>query len=179
MMAKLLNQNGDFLRELEEIQPVLAPLDVELKHWPVNDSADALLAKATLDEQEKQAVLEAHAPYFEILKRDAGYQTQDLIVLHSGIPNLDALLQKFAAIHTHDDDEVRYIVEGEGCFGFVMPDESQILLTVEAGEYINVPAGTEHWFVLTGSKRIKAVRYFTTTEGWSPKYTDRPVRVSQ
>ena len=44
------------------------------------------------------------------------------------------------------------------------------------GEYINVPKDTEHWFVLTAEKRIKALRYFTTTEGWTPVYTDRPIR---
>ena len=26
-------------------------------------------------------------------------------------------------------------------------------------------------------KRIKAVRYFTTTEGWTPRYTDTPIQV--
>ena len=61
-----------------------------------------------------------HGHYFASLQESEGYQSQDLIVLHPQIPNLDGLLEKFAAIHTHDDDEVRYIVEGEGTFGFVL-----------------------------------------------------------
>ena len=177
-MAILQNQNGKSHTDLPTIQAQLAPLNVQLNHWPTASTADALLQKAALNEDEKSAVLEAHSPYFEGLKASDGYQTQDLIVLHPDIPNLDVLLQKFAAIHTHDDDEVRYIVDGEGIFGFVLPDQSQILLTVEAGEYINVPAGTEHWFVLTATKRIKAVRYFTTMDGWSPNYTDRPIEIT-
>jgi len=48
---------------------------------------------------------------------------------------------------------------------------------VHAGDYIHVPAGTEHWFVLTPARRIKAVRYFVTTEGWVPRYTDTAIRV--
>ena len=49
----------------------------------------------------------------------------DLIVLHDAIPNLDQALAKFKPAHTHDDDEVRYIVDGEGVFGFTMPDGVQ------------------------------------------------------
>jgi 1,2-dihydroxy-3-keto-5-methylthiopentene dioxygenase len=54
----------------------------------------------------------------------------------------------------------------------VRPDGTQVELTVQAEDYINLPAHTEHWFDLTPSQRIKAVRYFTTTEGWVPEYTN-------
>jgi 1,2-dihydroxy-3-keto-5-methylthiopentene dioxygenase len=95
--------------------------------------------------------------------------------LHPETPNLDTLLSKFERCHTHADDEVRYIIDGEGVFGFVRPDGSQVELTVQAEEYINVPAGTEHWFHLTDYKRIKAIRYFSGTEGWVPEYTDTEI----
>jgi len=49
-------------------------------------------------------------------------------------------------------------------------------LTVQAEDYINLPANIEHWFELTRSQRIKAVRYFTTTEGWVPEYTNTEKR---
>ena len=177
-MAVLCTQNGDHHTDLHTIQAQLAPLNVHLNHWPTANESYVLLQKPALNDAEKSIILDAHQKYFERLQQSDGYQSQDLIVLHPSIPNLNVLLQKFAAIHTHDDDEVRYIVDGEGIFGFVMPDHSQILLTVEAGEYINVPAGTEHWFVLTPQKRIKAVRYFTTMDGWSPNYTDRTIEIT-
>lgn len=99
-----------------------------------------------------------------------------MIVLNSDTPNLDTLLSKFNRCHTHADDEVRYIVAGEGVFGFVLPDGSQVELTIQPEEYINVPAETEHWFYLTEQSKIKAVRYFTTTEGWLPEYTKTEIR---
>ena len=175
-MAKLQTLSGDVLTDVSHIQSILAPLHVQLKDWPTNDSAHDLLNKAQLSEEEKERVAKAHDHYFAQLQETENYQSRDLIVLHPDVPNLDVLLEKFARIHTHDDDEVRYIVDGEGIFGFVLPSEEQVLLTVEAGEYINVPKDTEHWFVLTETKRIKALRYFTTTEGWTPVYTDRPIQ---
>jgi 1,2-dihydroxy-3-keto-5-methylthiopentene dioxygenase len=83
------------------------------------------------------------------------------------------MLAKFDKIHLHTDDEVRYILAGKGYFGFIEPDENQFLLEVAAGDYINVPANTEHWFEMKDSKRIKAVRYFIDTKGWTPVYTQR------
>ncbi len=172
-MASLRLENGTTITELTAIAPELAPLRIQLSHWPVGDDAtlQGLLAEVALDDDRKEQVLVGVDRYFEQLKISDGYICRDLVVLHPDVPNLDVILAKFDKIHSHADDEVRYIVEGEGVFGFVRPDGSQVELTVQAEEYINVPANTEHWFYLTAAKRIKAVRYFIGMEGWVPEYT--------
>jgi len=172
-MAILQLEDGTTYTQLGDIARELAPLNVQLNRWSVGDNPEIhrLLAKDVLSDEEKEQVLQALDSYFEELKASAGYQSRDLIVLHPEVPNLNALLSKFDPCHYHTDAEVRYIVAGEGIFGFVRPDGSQVELTVQAQEYINVPENTEHWFYLTPSQRIKAVRYFTTTEGWLPEYT--------
>ncbi len=177
-MAILKFENGQLATDPDAIAAALDPLGVKLLKWPVGNDPQlqALLAKEALDDTEKEQVLDGLDHYFEDLKTSAGYQSRDLIVLHPQVPNLDALLAKFKRCHTHADDEVRYIVSGEGVFGFVRPDRSQAELTIEAEEYINVPAGTEHWFHLSDRQRVKAVRYFTTTEGWTPDYTRTKIR---
>jgi 1,2-dihydroxy-3-keto-5-methylthiopentene dioxygenase len=178
-MAMLRLEDGTIFTQTEEIARELAQLKVNLARWSVGSNGELppLLAKEALEDEEKEQVLQALDGYFEQLKQDAGYQSRDLIVLHPNIPNLDAMLSKFERIHTHADDEVRYIIDGEGVFGFVKADGTQLELTIEAEEYIHVPAGTEHWFYLTPKRRIKAVRYFTSTEGWTPEYTGTPVRL--
>lgn len=176
-MAVLQLEEGTTYTQLSDIEQELAPLNVQLNRWPVGDNPEiqSLLAKDALSDEEKEKVLQALDGYFEELKQSSGYESRDLIVLYPEVPNLDTLLSKFNRCHYHTDDEVRYIVAGEGIFGFVRPDGSQVELTVQPEEYINVPANTEHWFCLTPSKRIKAVRYFTTTEGWTPEYTDTEI----
>lgn len=178
-MAKIRLETGQVITDLPTIAATLAPLKIQLHHWPVGDDPvlRATLAQDSLSDAEKETVLAALDHYFQQLQQTEGYQNRDLIVLNKDIPNLDQLLAKFEQIHTHADNEIRYIIDGEGIFGFVLPDESQVELTVEPEEYINVPAGTEHWFVLTESRRIKAVRYFEGTEGWVPLYTGREVRL--
>ncbi len=175
-MAILRLETGEPLTEVGAIAAELAPLNIGLNVWSTGTDVRSLLAQQTLTDDEKEQVLVGLDHYFEQLKADLGYTSRDLIVLHPEVPNLEVMLAKFDKVHTHADDEVRYIVDGEGVFGFVRPDGSQVELTVQAGEYINVPAGTEHWFYLTPSRRVKAVRYFAGTDGWTPEYTSTPIK---
>ena len=137
-MAILRMEDGQKLTELEAIAAELAPLNIGLSYWTMGDDSELqmLLQSQALNEVEKEQVLVSLDHYFESLKTDLGYTSRDLIVLHPDVPNLDGLLSKFNNVHTHADDEVRYIVDGEGIFGFVRPDGSQVELTVQASEYI-------------------------------------------
>ncbi|MGF1986322.1 MAG: 1,2-dihydroxy-3-keto-5-methylthiopentene dioxygenase [Nostoc sp. ZfuVER08] len=178
-MAILKLENDTILTDINDIGQELTPLNIQLNRWAVGDNPELhrLLAENSLNDDQKEQVLKALDVYFNELQQTAGYQSRDLIVLHPGVPNLDELMVKFDQIHTHADDEVRYVIDGEAIFGFVRPDGSQVELTVQKEEYINVPAGTEHWFHLTPARRIKAVRYFISTGGWVPQYTNKEIRL--
>lgn len=179
-MALLRHENGTTIRDLEQIRQALAPLKIELASWPIEKTPQVreLLAADSLSDQEKELLLSALDNRFQEQKKKFGYQTRDLIVLHSKVPKLDDMLAIFDKTHRHGDDEVRYIIDGSGIFGFVMPDGKQALLTIGAEEFIRVPSDTEHWFVLDENRRIKAVRYFTSKEGWVANYSGTPVRLS-
>lgn len=177
-MAILQLEDGTTYTHLGDIARELAALNIQLDRWQIGDDPEikSLLAQDALTDEQKEQVLQALDGYFEQLKASDGYQSRDLIVLHPEIPNLNTLLSKFNRCHYHTDAEVRYIVAGEGIFGFVRPDGTQVELTIQPEEFINVPENTEHWFYLTPSQRIKAVRYFTTMEGWVPEYTNQEIR---
>lgn len=174
-MARIIYPDGSQITGLYEIEKVLSNINVALKRWELPDDNDtqSLLAKSALEDAEKNSVLHALDHRFSELQTAQGYTTRDLIVLHENIPGLDEILGKFVDIHYHTDDEVRYIVAGKGYFGFVDHNDQQFMVEVVAGDYINVPANAEHWFTLGDSQRIKAVRYFIDTEGWTPVYTQR------
>lgn len=180
-MPILRLEDDTIYTQVSDIQQELDPLNIQINSWPIGSDTklNALLAEDMLSSEEKATVLKGLDKYFQELAKTAGYKERDLIVLHSSVPNLDAMLSKFDKTHTHADPEVRYIIAGEGIFGFVRPDGSQVELTVQPEDYINVPSGVEHWFYLTSSRQIKAIRYFTTTEGWVPDYTDTQIRLSR
>ena len=174
-MARIIAPDGTVTQDFGLIQKRLAGLGIALKAWPLpgDSRPHALLEQKSLSDPEKEELLVTMDNRFEELKRANGYQTRDLIVIHEDIPGLSDMLAKFDKIHYHTDDEVRYIVAGRGYFGFVEASDDQFLVEVSAGDYINVPAYTEHWFEMKDSKRIKAVRYFIDTSGWAPVYTER------
>ncbi len=176
-MARIIFPDATETKDLPTIQAKLAELDIALQQWPAPDNprVHALMEQTVLDDAEKEELLRAVDHRFETLKQEAGYATRDMIVLHENVPGLPEMLGKFDKVHYHTDDEVRYVLAGCGRFGFVDPQGRQFLLEVSASDYINIPANTEHWFTLGESGRIKAVRYFIDTSGWTPVYTERQV----
>lgn len=116
-------------------------------------------------------ILSAYAREIDALKARGGYVTADVIDVKPDTPNLDAMLTKFNREHWHDEDEVRFIIEGRGLF-HVHPHEGSVFaIEVEPGDLIRVPRGTHHWFDLCAERRIRAIRLFQDASGWTPHYT--------
>lgn len=146
----------------DEIRTYLAARGIDYERTdhirvPGGASADELLA--------------AHQPKIDELKASGGYVTADVIDVHPDTPNLDAMLNKFSSEHWHDEDEVRFIVEGRGLFHVRPADGPVFAIEVEAGDLIRVPKGTHHWFDLCVDRRIRAIRLFQDPAGWTPHYT--------
>jgi 1,2-dihydroxy-3-keto-5-methylthiopentene dioxygenase len=117
------------------------------------------------------ALLEMYSAKIDELKAGGGYTTADVIDVKPDTPGLDGMLARFNSEHWHDEDEVRLIVEGRGLFHIHPKDEAVFVIEVQAGDLIRVPKGTHHWFDLCGERRIRAIRLFQDTSGWTPHYT--------
>lgn len=122
-----------------------------------------------------EEVLAAYKTKIEELNARGGYVTADVIDVFPHTPNLDAMLNKFNSEHWHDEDEVRFIVEGRGLFHIHPADGPVFAIEVEAGDLIRVPKGTLHWFDLCGDRRIRAIRLFQDKSGWTPHYSQSGV----
>ena len=122
-----------------------------------------------------EALLAAYAREIEALKSKGGYVTADVIDVKPDTPNLDMMLAKFSREHWHDEDEVRFIIEGRGLFHIHPKTGPVFAIEVEAGDLIRVPRGTHHWFDLCVDRRIRAIRLFQDVSGWTPRYTDSGV----
>jgi len=150
-----------------EVIAYLAERGIEYERWtpgvqqPAGVSADALL--------------DAYREKIDALKARGGYVTADVIDVNAETPNLETMLAKFRSEHWHDEDEVRLIVEGRGLFHIHPPGQPVFAIEVEAGDCIRVPKGTHHWFDLCGDRRIRAIRLFQDTSGWTPHYTQTGV----
>jgi 1,2-dihydroxy-3-keto-5-methylthiopentene dioxygenase len=116
-------------------------------------------------------VLAAYGGEVEGLKRSGGYVTADVIDVRPATEGLEAMLAKFRREHWHDEDEVRFILEGRGVFHIHPRGGPVFAIEVGPGDLIRVPRGTWHWFDLCAERRIRAIRLFQDPSGWTPRYT--------
>jgi 1,2-dihydroxy-3-keto-5-methylthiopentene dioxygenase len=145
-----------------EIRAALARQGIDYERW----SLDRVPTDCSADE-----VLRAYGAEIEEMKQRGGYVTADVIDVTPQTPNLETMLAKFDKEHTHSEDEVRFILAGRGIF-FLALDEGVAAVEVHPGDMLRVPRGTRHWFTLCADRRIRAIRWFQQTEGWTPFYTD-------
>jgi 1,2-dihydroxy-3-keto-5-methylthiopentene dioxygenase len=151
------------LYDYNSIRDFLKMISIEYERWePVND----IPADASAEE-----ILNAYAEQIDELKSRGGYLTADVIDVNQNTPGLDSMLSKFNIEHRHDEDEVRYILDGRGLFHIHIHEGPVVAVEVQAGDLIRVPRGTLHWFNLCGDKRIRAIRLFQDVSGWTPYYT--------
>lgn len=122
---------------------------------------------------DEEAVLGAYEHVLRPYMQAHGYQTADVIRVHSQTQNIQAVRKKFLDEHTHSEDEVRFFVEGKGMFWFNLGrDEPVFSVLCEAGDLLGVPAGIRHWFDMGAEPMVTAIRVFTNQEGWVPEYTN-------
>lgn len=148
-----------------EIRAELAAIGVDYERWSLDRVPPDCSA---------EAVLTAYAGEIEQMKRRGGYVTADVIDVNPQTPNLETMLARFDKEHTHEEDEVRFILAGRGIF-FLHIGGHVASVEVGPGDMLRVPRGTTHWFTLCEDRRIRAIRWFQDTAGWTPHYTDSGV----
>jgi 1,2-dihydroxy-3-keto-5-methylthiopentene dioxygenase len=155
------------LTDFEAVRDYLAGIGIEHERWQTN----AVLARDATPDQ----VLTAYSAEIDRLKQKGGYATADVIDISADTPGLDAMLARFNIEHSHNEDEVRFILAGRGLFHIHPQEGSVVAIEVGAGDLIRVPQGTRHWFDLCGDRRIRAIRLFQNMSGWTPLYTNSGV----
>lgn len=151
------------LQEDELVQEFLRGIDIDYERWYTENDIP--------QDASSDLILRAYEKQINELKKRGGYVTADVIDINQDTPGLDAMLAKFNIEHYHNEDEVRFIIDGRGLFHIHTKRGSVVAIEVEPGDLIRVPLGTLHWFDLCGDKRIRAIRLFQDKSGWTPHYT--------
>jgi 1,2-dihydroxy-3-keto-5-methylthiopentene dioxygenase len=146
----------------EEIAAALQLIGVRFERWSASRQLPAQIEDA--------AIMDAYRADIDRLKRECGYQSVDVLRCLPDNPKREELRLKFLEEHTHDEDEVRFFVEGAGVFYLRAAGKVHMTLC-ERGDLIGVPAGTRHWFDMGPAPRFTAIRLFTTPAGWVARFT--------
>jgi 1,2-dihydroxy-3-keto-5-methylthiopentene dioxygenase len=156
------HRERETLGDFDAIAAKLAGIGITIERW----AAGVELGESPED----QAILEAYSGDIERLKQVGGYKSRDVLRVTPDHPQREELRQKFLSEHIHDDDEVRFFVEGAGLF-YIRSGGMVHALECTRGDLILLPAGTRHWFDTGARPFFTVIRIFTTPEGWVARYT--------
>lgn len=146
----------------DRIGKELSAIGVTFERWTAS--------RALAEDADQPAVLKAYEQEVARIMEEGGYRSADVVRVKPDNPNREELRQKFLAEHTHDDDEVRFFVEGAGAF-YLRKEGRVFRVVCERNDLISVPAGITHWFDTGPAPDFCAIRIFTTPEGWVGHFT--------
>jgi 1,2-dihydroxy-3-keto-5-methylthiopentene dioxygenase len=148
------------------IREALARINVQFERW----AAQQPLASTDQDDD----ILAAYQPEIRRLECARAFQAVDVLRCLPDHPQRGQLRAKFLAEHTHDDDEVRFFVEGAAMF-YLHADARVHMVLCERNDLIGVPAGMRHWFDMGPEPHFTVIRLFTTPDGWVARFTGDPI----
>jgi 1,2-dihydroxy-3-keto-5-methylthiopentene dioxygenase len=147
--------------DFESIKKHLASAGIGYERWVAEQP---LAADASPEE-----VAKAYKSSIDKIMQQ-GYKTYDVVSLHPDAPQAGEARKKFIDEHTHGEDEVRFFVDGSGMF-YIHKAGKVFMMLCTKGDFINLPAGTTHWFDMGPKPFFKAIRVFNNPEGWVATFT--------
>ncbi|MCJ1368010.1 1,2-dihydroxy-3-keto-5-methylthiopentene dioxygenase [Acarospora aff. strigata] len=118
-------------------------------------------------------VLYHHCPSVasvDTIAKDRSYKNRDEITVSPekmGAVYEDKV-KMFFNEHLHEDEEIRYILDGQGFFDVRSEGDEWVRIRLEKDDLIILPAGIYHRFTTDSNNYIKAMRLFKEEPKWTP-----------
>jgi len=110
-----------------------------------------------------------HIEGIDAVARERDYKNRDVIVVtkESLGDEYETKIKNFYKEHMHEDEEIRYILEGGGYFDVrEHASEAWIRCHMRAGDLLVLPAGIYHRFTLDEGNKSRTMRLFKDEPKW-------------
>jgi 1,2-dihydroxy-3-keto-5-methylthiopentene dioxygenase len=144
----------------------LEKIGVRFERWKASQPVEA----GATPEQ----VMEAYRADIDRLVGERGFKSVDVVSIVPDHPKREEMRAKFLDEHFHEEDEVRFFVDGSGLFTLHVGGKVYEIECVK-DDLIAVPDGTRHWFDMGAAPRFIAIRFFTAPDGWVGHFTGETI----
>lgn len=140
----------------------------DLDQRELHDSGEAV----TDEELAQLGVLAYHfdsESKVDALAAERNYVNRDVITISpTALPEYESKIANFYSEHLHEDEEIRYILDGDGFFDVRNQSDRWVRCHLFKGDLLILPAGIYHRFTTSSSNYIKAMRLFQAEPKWVP-----------
>lgn len=142
--------------------------DMRLPHMRSGEAAVDSAALLALGVRQWHLEGLADDPRLQQIRDEHGMAYADVVTVSPDtLAGYEEKLAMFFAEHMHDDDEIRFLLEGRGYFDVRDRQDRWVRVELEAGDMISLPAGIYHRFTVDSSNYAKAMRLFVGEPVWT------------
>jgi 1,2-dihydroxy-3-keto-5-methylthiopentene dioxygenase len=98
---------------------------------------------------------------------DRNYKNRDEIEISpTTLPGYEEKVKNFFHEHLHEDEEIRYILDGGGYFDVRSKDDDWVRIRLERGDLMIMPAGIYHRFTTDEQNVCESLRFDAIVGVW-------------